>query len=113
MNPREMLRKARPRGALPVAGVREREGSFSLPLSAHPAAFCTSAFNFGCFMYANVFSSPQQAAAALPCPYGPMDKASAYGAEDSGFESPFGLFLFSKNPAPTRHATFFKKNFTF
>ena len=25
-------------------------------------------------------------------PYGPMDKAFAYGAKDSGFESPFGLF---------------------
>ena len=27
------------------------------------------------------------------CPYGPMDKAPAYGAGDSGFESRYGLFL--------------------
>ena len=31
-----------------------------------------------------------------PLPYGPMDKAFAYGAKDSGFESPFGLFFFKK-----------------
>jgi hypothetical protein len=28
------------------------------------------------------------------CPYGPMDKAPAYGAGDSGFESQYGLNLF-------------------
>jgi hypothetical protein len=28
------------------------------------------------------------------CPYGPMDKAPAYGAGDSGFESQYGLFVF-------------------
>ena len=28
------------------------------------------------------------------CPYGPMDKAPAYGAGDSGFESQYGLILF-------------------
>ena len=27
------------------------------------------------------------------CPYGPMDKAPAYGAGDSGFESQYGLFF--------------------
>ena len=26
-------------------------------------------------------------------PYGPMDKAPAYGAGDSGFESQYGLFV--------------------
>ena len=30
----------------------------------------------------------------LDCPYGPMDKAPAYGAGDSGFESRYGLFPF-------------------
>jgi hypothetical protein len=28
------------------------------------------------------------------CPYGPMDKAPAYGAGDSGFESQYGLNIF-------------------
>ena len=28
------------------------------------------------------------------CPYGPMDKAPAYGAGDSGFESRYGLSFF-------------------
>jgi hypothetical protein len=28
-------------------------------------------------------------------PYGPMDKAPAYGAGDSGFESQYGLLFFS------------------
>jgi hypothetical protein len=27
----------------------------------------------------------------IRCPYGPMDKAPAYGAGDSGFESRYGL----------------------
>ena len=31
------------------------------------------------------------------CPYGPMDKAPAYGAGDSGFESQYGLVFFLKN----------------
>ena len=29
------------------------------------------------------------------CPYGPMDKAPAYGAGDSGFESQYGLTFFA------------------
>ena len=29
---------------------------------------------------------------SMYCPYGPMDKAPAYGAGDSGFESQYGLF---------------------
>ena len=32
-----------------------------------------------------------------PRPYGPMDKAPAYGAGDSGFESQYGLHFFAKN----------------
>ena len=32
------------------------------------------------------------------CPYGPMDKAPAYGAGDSGFESQYGLIFFVSLP---------------
>jgi hypothetical protein len=34
------------------------------------------------------------------CPYGPMDKAPAYGAGDSGFESQYGLNLFLFHSMP-------------
>jgi hypothetical protein len=32
---------------------------------------------------------------SMSSPYGPMDKAPAYGAGDSGFESQYGLIFFS------------------
>jgi hypothetical protein len=35
------------------------------------------------------------------CPYGPMDKAPAYGAGDSGFESQYGLSFFFFLPGST------------
>ena len=38
---------------------------------------------------------PHRFPTRIPSSYGPMDKASAYGAEDSGFESLCGQFLFA------------------
>ena len=51
---------------------------------------CTFFF-FPFFFSSYYFSS----SSLLPCnrPYGPMDKAPAYGAGDSGFESRYGLFF--------------------
>ena len=44
--------------------------------------------------FRNVFSSQQgMTVGLLKSPYGPMDKAPAYGAGDSGFESQYGLFF--------------------
>ena len=36
------------------------------------------------------------------CPYGPMDKAPAYGAGDSGFESQYGLLFFLQKGGDAR-----------
>jgi hypothetical protein len=46
---------------------------------------CSSTVFFVLFFFCRTF---------LASPYGPMDKAPAYGAGDSGFESQYGLMFF-------------------